>query len=360
MKQSVFCVALATALSMGAVSAAPSGQNGIRATTSTPLSPAQRGEMARAFVQRWGVYVQRVYGVDVRTWGSRLVTTFVNADSANFKRALQRSTYEGAMAELDGRGAKVTDEKVINTLAAQSASIAPMSAADGIEDLVFTPVEPCRIIDTRNTGAGAIAGGTNRPFYVWGYPNFTAQGGSATDCGGLLEQSPSAIVVNVTVVGQTELGYATLYPAASASPPLTSTIIYYPNVIISNAATVPLVTSGVYDFRIFSERTAHYVVDIVGYYAFPHATALDCDPQFVEQAVSASSQFNFSIPSCGTGYTLTGAGCRTPGYNQVNWSINGMYSTDGTSVGAYCAGVNFSASSTTIQGIAQCCRVPGR
>ena len=360
MKKTVFCVALATAMSIGNASAAQSGQSGAAPTTSPLLSPAQRGDMAREFVRRWGVYVQRVYGVDVHNWAERMVATFVHADSANFKRALQRNTYEGAMAELDGRGARLTDATVINTLPPQSDTITPMPPTDGVEDLVFTPLEPCRIVDTRNTAAGAIAGGTNRPFYVWGFANFSAQGGSATDCGGLSQQSPQAVVVNVTVVGQTQVGYATLYPAASASPPQAATMIYYPNVIISNGATVPLVTSGSYDFRIFSERTAHYIVDIVGYYDYPHATALDCDSQFAEQIVNASTNFNFSIPACAGGYTLTGAGCRTAGYNQANWSINGMYSIDGTSLNAFCAGSNITGGQITVQGVAQCCRVPGR
>ncbi len=43
-------------------------------------------------------------------------------------------------------------------------------------DLVFTPVTPCRIIDTRLAG-GPIAGGTTRNFAVAGAAGFAAQGG---------------------------------------------------------------------------------------------------------------------------------------------------------------------------------------
>lgn len=362
MKRAVMWTALAVAMAMsaGVVSAAESGQKRSTAAKATSLSPAQRGDMTRAFVNRWGAYVQRVYGTDVRVWSRRMVSTFVQADGVNFERALQRSTFEGAMAELEGRGKKLSDAKVINTLAAQSDMVTPMSPLDGIEDLVFTPLDPCRIVDTRNAGAGPILAGTNRGFYVWGFSSFTAQGGSATDCGGLATQAPQSVVLNVTVVDQTQLGFATLYPASAASVPTAATMVYYPNVIISNGATVTLGTSGNDDFRIFSQQNAHYVVDIVGYYDFPHATEFDCDPTFVSQSVAASATFDIQIPSCAAGYSLTGAGCRTPGFNEASWAINGLMTDGGGVVGGFCSGTNLTAGQITVEGTGQCCRVPGR
>lgn len=362
MKHAVMWAALAASLAMSSGTVVASGQRNQSAEkiSANTLSPSQRGEMAKAFVMRWGNYVQQVYGTDVGVWSSRMVGTFVHADATNFQRALQRSTYEGAMAELDGRGKKLSDSNVINTLAMQSAEVAPLDTlANGVEDLVFTPLDPCRIVDTRNTGLGKITGGSNRAFYAWGFPSFASQGGSATDCGGLSQQAPQAIVVNVTVVNQTQVGYATVYPAASASVPTAATMVYYPNVIISNGATVPLTTSENTDFRIFSERTADYVVDIVGYYDFPHAMELDCETQFVSQAVAASATFDIAAPTCSAGFTLTGAGCRTAGFNDASWAVNGLYSVNGQ-VQASCSGTNLKASQITVQGTAQCCRVPGR
>src|SRR5207342_1746640 len=127
MKRALIWAALVAAIVMssGAVNAAQSA--GAAKTIAGTLSPAQRGEMAHAFVTRWGNYVQRVYGLDVRVWANRMVGTFVHSDPTNFQRALQRSTYEGAMAELDGRGTKLSDTQVINTLATQSADVTPMS-----------------------------------------------------------------------------------------------------------------------------------------------------------------------------------------------------------------------------------------
>ena len=52
---------------------------------------------------------------------------------------------------------------------------------DSQADLVYTPLTPCRIIDTRVAG-GAIAAGATRDFLVTG-TSFASQGGSATGCG---------------------------------------------------------------------------------------------------------------------------------------------------------------------------------
>ena len=35
-------------------------------------------------------------------------------------------------------------------------------------DLIYTPVKPCRIVDTRNTSAGIIGASTQRDFHVYG------------------------------------------------------------------------------------------------------------------------------------------------------------------------------------------------
>lgn len=66
-------------------------------------------------------------------------------------------------------------------------------------DLVFTPIVPCRIVDTRNAG-GAVLGGTTRVFKGWG-PNYTAQGGGATNCGLPQTSNIAALSVNLVVIG---------------------------------------------------------------------------------------------------------------------------------------------------------------
>jgi hypothetical protein len=353
--------AIALALGAGLAQAAPPGGSaGVKVSsqaTKTSLTPAERGELARAFVLKWGDYAQQVYGLDVKTWSKRMVGTFASADPANFQNALRRSTYEGALATLDGAGYKVTDSEVINALAASlTGTIAPYALGDLDQDLVFTAVEPCRLLDTRSASAGIVTAGSTRGVRVWGFTTLAIQGGDPAGCG-LSDQSPQAIVVNVTAVLPAATGFATLFPA-NGTLPLAATMLYTAGGVLSNGATVKLGTVGVSDFNLFSERTSNYVVDIVGYFDAPFATELECVQSVLPLApVLAGAIFNRAIPACPTGYKITGAGCRTTGFNQASWSVNGLFDEPNT---AFCAGQNTTAGSISVGGSSQCCRVPGR
>jgi hypothetical protein len=353
-------VALAALVAVSAGNAM-SAQPESRKASAQLMSPNERGALAHAFVKKWGPYAQQVYGVDVGTWASRMVGTFTTADPTNFKRSLQRSTYEGAMATLDGAGHKISDAQVIDALAQAEGPISEGDLGDTTNDLVFTPLEACRIVDTRLTGAGKIAAGTSRGFYAWGFGSFTAQGGSATDCGGLSAESPEAIVVNITAVGQTQIGYATMFPASSVSPPSAATLVYYPNVILSNASTVRLGTSGANDFKIFSERLVDYVVDIVGYYDAPHATALDCIQETVEFAAVANGARSFTTVSCPAGYTVTGGGVATGTNSGSYMNASGPNAGSTAFNNAWFSSVtNGTGAAQNYTHYASCCRVPGR
>jgi len=331
------------------------------------LAPRERGDLTRQLVRKWGHHVQRVYGVRVGTWAQRMVPNFVAADSANFRKALARDTFEGAMAELAGTGDRLPDAMVIQRLAnAAMKQGGKLSSADAKAigslnaDLVYTPLQPCRIVDTRTSG-GTIAANSSRSFKAVNSANFTSQGGSATDCG-TLGLAASAVALNVVAVTPSSGGFATVYPFGTSLP--TASSINYSAGAVVNTAIIsaipnPLQSS---DFTIFTFAQAHYVVDIVGYFAPPAATALECTGTFVSQTVTAAAPtFDIAIPACPSGYTLMGAGCRTPGFNDADWAINGLSRVSaGSALTAFCSGVNKTTGSITVQGTANCCRIPGR
>jgi hypothetical protein len=347
-----------------------SGQARTASTTSAevsvaPLSPRARGELARQFVNKWGHYVARVYEVPVGTWSQRMVPSFVAADPANFRRALQRDTFEGAMAELSGSGRRVADDRVVDRLAKVSMrqggrlTAADMKALGSLNgDLTYTAITPCRIVDTRVAG-GVIPANSNRSFKAVNAANFTAQGGSATDCG-TLGLSASAVAINITAVTPGTAGFATVYPFGSAQP-LASSVNYTAGAIVNNAIVTaipnPLQSS---DFTVFTFAQSHFVIDIVGYFAPPQATALDCTETFASQTVAANATFDIDLPNCPAGYTITGAGCRTPGFSDAVWAINGLYRPSPGVMDAFCSGRNVTAGNITVEGTARCCRVPGR
>jgi hypothetical protein len=56
--------------------------------------------------------------------------------------------------------------------------------AQADQDLVFTPVEPCRILDTRKPGpvSGVFAPNERRELYVYGTSEISSQGGNPAGC----------------------------------------------------------------------------------------------------------------------------------------------------------------------------------
>lgn len=369
MSHAIRFAAVGLALAIGtlvtdASAARVTGATGTRvtqpATAPLALTPKARGEMTRQFVLRWGGYVQRVYRVPVGTWAKRMVADFASADPANFRAALARDTFEGAMAALNGTGHRFDDEAAITRLAKLPAGAKALPApAPGSTDLVYTPIQPCRILDTRNTAAGAIVADGSRDFVSINQSDYTAQGGSASDCG-TLGVHAAAVAINLTAVAPDRAGYATVYPYGTAKP-LASSVNYGVGEHVNNGIIVqipsPLTTS---DFTLYTYGTAHYVADIVGYFAAAPAVALDCTETYVSQNVPGNTPFDIQIPNCPTGYRITGAGCRTLNPSEADWAINGLLRAAPGQMQGFCSGLNTTAGTIAVQGTAQCCRVPGR
>ena len=328
---------------------------------SRPATPAERGAMARAYVLKWGAYVQQVYKVPVGVWAKRMVPTFAGADATNFRRALQRSTYEGASAELSGVGMKLSDDQVIDTMARASlvspvsrTQIVAASLGAATNDLVYTPITPCRILDTRVAG-GAIAGNFSRDFnaVVGSGGNFSSQGGSATDCGGVAA-GQAAAVINVTAVTPTGAGFATVYPFGSTRP-LASSVNYTAGAIVNNTVVTklpnPLTTK---DFSIYTFATSDFVADIVGYYAPPQATALDC-------ATVSGTPTNVNAGAYASLPTLFCAANYTPVALSISAGENVVVADSYTAGNAGQIFVrSLSANAQNVTAKLMCCRVPGR
>jgi hypothetical protein len=317
-------------------------------------SPKERRELSRQFVGKWGAYVQRVYGVPVGTWAKRMAPTFATVDGQNFRRALERDSFEGAIAELSGRGERIDDRQMMARLATANDGKAFGSVTS---DLLYTPVTPCRIADTRLSGGAIPAGGT-RSFFSVNTTSYTVQGGSATNCG-LLGTNASAVAINVTAVTPSGAGFATVYPFG-ASQPNTASVNYTAGAVVNNTVITPIpnpLQSS--DFTIYTFAAANYVIDIVGYFAPVPATQLDCVSTGLQTFTIAASGTNFfDNPSCPAGYRATTPYCWT-GSSGV-YSQGSGYNGNQTSSNTFCAWQNTNASSQTVFGGNICCRIPGR
>jgi hypothetical protein len=120
--------------------------------------------------------------------------------------------------------------------------------------LVFVPVTPCRVADTRNAtgpfGGPSITGGSSRDFNV---------PGSTCD----IPSTAAAYSLNVTVVPHGALGYLTLWPTGQAQPGV-STLNSPDGRVKANAAIVPAGSGGA--VSVYATNTTDAVLDINGYF----------------------------------------------------------------------------------------------
>ncbi len=132
-----------------------------KAVDASPASPAERAALLEQFVSKWGLYARDMYHTDLSTWPRQLSPLFESGDATNLRQAATRETFEAAVATLKGQGHRVTDAAVKN---GADLSVGGIDTTSGIalmlgalsNDLVYTPIQPCRILDTRSTGAGAV------------------------------------------------------------------------------------------------------------------------------------------------------------------------------------------------------------
>lgn len=113
----------------------------------------------------------------------------------------------------------------------------------------FQPVDPQRLLDTR-AGAAPLAGSVTKV--------------PIAGRGGVPAVGASAVVVNVTATVAAAAGYFTVYPAGTAPPNASHLNANRADDTVAALVTVPLGTDGA--ISVFSERGAHLIVDVVGWY----------------------------------------------------------------------------------------------
>jgi hypothetical protein len=279
----------------------------------------------------------------------------------NFESDLSAALVKLMPDNLIEAGEATSYESMMHVLATgrPNASGVPNALGSGSVDLVYTPVRPCRIVDTRFATAGAIIGTTTRGFDADG-ASFAAQGGSNISCG-IPSSVAAAVAMTITVTQPVATGYVNAWSITTGQP-ASSVVNYAAGQTIANSTIIPIAPGGGNDFNVYSLVDTHVVIDVLGYFAAPEATALDC--------TNESSAFT-SIPVntwtavdavCPTGRTATGGGHFTNegtlGYPNV-WTLSLPGSAFGFN-GWRIYVDNQSSAARNVQAWATCCRVPGR
>jgi len=166
----------------------------------------------------------------------------------------------------------------VNALAEQPAAlqaydpawevVEPDDLGSTTDNLVYTPIAPCRVVDTRGAGArtGIIPANGTRTFDLT-TAAFTSGQGGAGPCAGLPAFAHAAWAVNVTVTGYGGVGWLKAW-GFGGSEPAASIINYSPG---QAALANGLILTGCYGcadditVKAFTSGT-HVIIDVIGYF----------------------------------------------------------------------------------------------
>jgi hypothetical protein len=279
-----------------------------------------------------------------------------------------------AILESMQKGTLESAASAVKAVAASSAKVSAKGVGpDNLGDsnqLVYTALEPCRIMDTRNASfasgvQGPILGNVLKqvPGYITAGLNWGQYGGNATtDCG--LNSTTGgaiyAVAIVITILNPNFSAFLGVSDSSTLSTVLSTVALNYTGGQgLSTVYIVPQYSNTIY-FAMPTGLSANIIFDVVGYFARSQATALDCVyPNAAATGSIPNGQLiGIILPSCAAGYTSTGAAC----YQD---NVFGSVPLVEVSVKNYndCIWVNNSGSAATgsnFHGERACCRVPGR
>jgi hypothetical protein len=336
----------------------------LSAQAATPIDPAT---LARA-QQKLGVAEQVAQQFVSRAAAEGLPETW-HTEMLGSLMQTSESAYAQIQAAPDARSAMNLAHQAAETQKqqAQVAAQLGISQADGAQaknlgdtsiDLTFIPLPiPCRIVDTRASGAGgALAAGATRVF-IFG-PSSTQGSSSCTPFTGYVGFGEgAAVAVNITVVSAASAAQGSFlkaFPDGGSSP--TSWLNFGPSETVANAGILPIASSGNFDVTV--NGATNVIVDAFGTFIRPQATALDCtDTTKVTGTLAADSGLTLTSAACPTGYTIMSGSC-FGGDRSISYYI--QEDTITASNTWFCNWKNYGGTAQNMAVSSHCCRVPGR
>src|SRR5256885_12548641 len=219
--------------------------------------------------QNRSTVIDRIVG----EWGDRLAITNAGINSAQLRELLSGLRADHLLAaslagNMEGLRNVVAGALVHTDAAVSPALMHTKSLGDTGDDLVYTPVVPCRILDTRNGTAppynAPLMGGSAFPVAA-NLANFATQGGSATSCN--LPSSFAAIAVTLTVLNP---NFDAFLAASSSSnfTTLTQAVVmdFSANKGLANTAIVPVDGTVKFYLGLPAQVTTQVIADAVGYF----------------------------------------------------------------------------------------------
>ena len=303
-----------------------------RVTQQQRESAQARIELATAIVNRFDAEAQ-ARGLNAG-WRQPAYETLLPLSQAQLERVAQQAVSLDALAPAI---AEATDD--------------PNLLGDPDADLVYTPIAPCRFIDTRFYAAGPISGTRSFDLDVTG----ATYGGSGA-CNPTVSLGASgdvigAIAANLTIVGPAVApGFLAVKPTAAS--PLSSLLNWYEagaSVQVANAGIFQT-ANGVNNFVIQTSASTDVIMDILGAFIEPEATALQITETNASVVVPPNTWDSITAPVCPAGYAQTATECGTSAFLNFITDLNN----------GFCGVRNNSAANITLNAWRVCARVPGR
>jgi hypothetical protein len=212
----------------------------------------------------------------VSQWGDRLASTNAGLSPTQLREILNGLRADHLLAASLAGSVEGLRDVVSGALVRTDTVVAPVlmhtkALGDTGDDFVYTPIVPCRILDTRRGTTppynAQMVGGS--AFAVAGnLASFAPQGGSATSCN--LPASFAAIAVTLTVLNP---NFDAFLAASSASDfaTLTQSVVmdFSANKGLANTAIVPVDGTVKFYLGLPTQVTTHVIADAVGYLRRP-------------------------------------------------------------------------------------------
>jgi hypothetical protein len=311
-------------------------------TTAIPAAASSSGQ-ARANLAAWLAQTSAKMAAGQGMAAAAQLVKGLSDDRV--QRALAAATQTELEAALYGSQAA---RDLLAAMVDKHANVAAIQKVlgDAAADLVFTPITPCRIMDTRGTSwsaAAPLTQGVTRNFDITD-GLIASQGGVSTGiCG--VPMNARAISVDI-VVNSPAAGWLYFWPAGSAQPNASvinsnGTSTSY----IANAAVLSVVPSGpAANIQIQPAGTtgAHVIMDVLGYFAPPANVGVSGNITLVNPSTATAGNImkgtNRFIHNYGTqntfigenagNFTMTGNGGNTAsGYQALFSNTTGGYNT---------------------------------
>ena len=223
--------------------------------------------------QNRATVVDRIVG----EWGDRLAASNAGISSDQLREILAGLRADHLLAaslagNLEGLRNVVAGALVHTAAPVAAGLVHTKSLGDTGDDLVYTPIVPCRILDTRNGTTppynAPLIGGSAFPVAA-NLSSFAPQGGSATSCN--LPPSFAAIAVTLTVLNP---NFDAFLAASSASDfaTLTQSVVmdFSANKGLANTAIIPVDGTVAFYLGLPAQVTTQVIADAVGYFRRPN------------------------------------------------------------------------------------------